>query len=104
MEGWILKTTREQMKIMQAALDGEKIEFIDINDEDDVWEDLAFIEDRPFKWGLYDYRIKQEPMEFYVNIYDDGQLAVHRAKKIATDQYLRSDRERKTIKVREVTE
>ena len=97
-----MKSLKERIAIELEYSDGVNVQYFRMK-SDTEWSDLR--DDREkiiFDWANFDYRIKAEPMEFYVNIYDDGQLAVHRAKKIATDQYLRPDRERKTIKVREV--
>jgi len=59
-----------KIKVMQAALDGKTIQamFLNISDE---WDDQVSVV-KNWNWEALDYRIKQEPMEFWVNIYDGG--------------------------------
>lgn len=66
-----MKTLKEKIEVMQAASDGKEIQIL-ICDEWDDWDN-----DTPpdFNWGANDYRIKPEPMEFWVAIFPDGVLS-----------------------------
>jgi hypothetical protein len=97
-----MKTLKEKIKVMQAALDGKEIEI-----SVDSYRRGGLIEWRPadngvyFNWERNDYRIKPEPMEFWVNVYDDGS-ALHESESNARE--CRRPMCIKTIKVREVIE
>ena len=90
-----MKTLKEKIKVMQAALDGEIVQYRDTfgnwySNNDNLWN-----------WGDYDYRIKPEPMEFIIDIYDGNRY------EIASDRnrlMLSKLGKFKTIKVREVME
>ena len=83
---------------MQAALDGKEIEL----DDGNGWR-LSFVpKNHAWDWANYDYRIKQQPMEFWVNVYRGGYIGIgHETEKQAVD--INEDNIIKTIKVREVT-
>lgn len=94
-----MKTLKEKIEVMQAALDGKDIEY---TPHKDYWE----IDPSPsFNWDRFNYRIKPEPMEFWVNVYEggetDGELAIYLMETVAKDRGAQLGA-RKTIKVREV--
>lgn len=91
-----MKTLKEKIEVMQAALDGKGIEFRPA-ETDHEWR---IIDDPLFVWGDYDYHIKQEPIEFWVTVYDSGTTACWLTEKEANDNL--SSLNSKTIKVREV--
>jgi len=66
--------TKEYIKIMQAYLDGKKIEFRN-RAGDTIWRPA----DKNHGWNFHDveYRIKPEPREFWLNVYPDGSLFAH---------------------------
>lgn len=90
-----MKTLKEKIEVMQAALDGKTIQFsngplwIDCEPEHLIWQ-----------WPDYDYRIKPEPLEFWVLMVENSNTPslVNESK-----EYLSQFRSGgKTIKVREV--
>ena len=96
------KTLKEKIEVMQAALDGKEIEYK--NCASNKWNKCSEPEMNFEYWGCGDYRIKPEPMEFWVNVYncDDIEIFTHKeSAEIAgrcTSNFI------KTIKVREVLE
>ena len=66
-----MKTLKEKIEVMQAALDGEEIQALWLQEGNEDWlpEDL-----RVFNWACFDYRIKPKPLEWYENIPDGGVL------------------------------
>lgn len=93
-----MKTLKEKIEVMQAALDGKEIQIL-ICDGWDDWDNDTL---PAFNWGANDYRIKPEPMEFWVNVYDDG-IKILISHEANIDNY-EKDGLVKTIKVREVIE
>ena len=96
------KTLKEKIEVMQAALDGKEIEakYTNRNDTWDV-QCAGFAWD----WSIFDYRIKPEPMEFWVNVYEPNTrlcFGCHETKDGANSHRLPDCI--KTIKVREVIE
>lgn len=92
-----MKTLKEKIKVMQAALDGKEIEYK--YPEGGEWHST----NNPlFKWVLFDYRIKPEPLEFWVNVYDNDGGVAHKTKEQAIQGH--GGDKCKTIKVREVME
>jgi len=91
-----MKTLAEKIKVMQAALDGKEIEILSCSDN---WVQSNA---QTWDWCNNDYRIKQEPVEFWVNVHDSGYLEVLpntlATIKAANVHII------KTIKVREVIE
>jgi len=97
-----MKTLAEKIEVMQAALDGKEID-VKHRVADD-WT-TASGEGIEFSWGEYDFRIKPEPIEFYVNIYnymEDLPCGAHKTLKEAQDKA--SHKIIRTVKVREVIE
>jgi hypothetical protein len=59
--------TKEKIAVMQAFLDGKKIQWTGGGSE---WSD--FDGEPIWNWLQYDYRIKPEPREFLIAVSDDG--------------------------------
>lgn len=104
-----MKTLEQKIEVMKAALDGKIIEFYDKSDE--AWRVILgdngmwTLDDEEWNWKEYDYRIKQEPMEFWVNVYEPNTgicYGFHETKSGAASG--KSHDCIKTIKVREVIE
>ena len=60
---------KTKIKVMQAALDGKEIEYR--FKHDDTWAGYLGTE-HVWNWNEVDYRIKEEPMEFWMIKYDWG--------------------------------
>jgi len=93
-----MKTLKDKIEVMQAALDGKNIQR-QYDEELKQWVDIAGA-GAQWDWVNYDYRIKPEPMEFWVNVYDTG-IAVFDSEEAARSITASIN---KTIKVREVVE
>ena len=91
-----MKTLKERIEIEQAYEDGKKVDWMTYNGG---WHELGVInKDKTiFDWKYNDYRIKPEPLEFFLSFYDAGHIGV-------TTTMAGSPANIKTIKVREVTE
>jgi len=97
-----MKTLAEKIEVMQAALDGKKIRYRIV---DGLWSTPAGQSELTvFNWAEFDYEVKPEPIEFWINIYSrekDFRWAYQTEEEAANSAaygYL------KTIKVREVIE
>ena len=95
-----MKTLKEKIEVMQAALDGEKIEVITFDGLNSWVEISVNAEKIQWCWADMDYRIKPEPMEFWVNVYSNDISAAYRTEKEAVSAT--NSGYTKTIKVREV--
>lgn len=62
-----MKTTKEKIEVMQAFLDGKKVEFKDVLDN--RWHIMLVLREPAWDWESVDYRIKNEPLECWVNTY-----------------------------------
>ena len=91
-----MKSLQKRTEIQQACLDGKVIRLKSY--ENDAWFDC--IEEPEFDWFQYDYEVKQEPLELWVNIYDFKAVG-YKDKKKATDDFGSA---LKTIKMREVVD
>lgn len=91
-----MKTLKEKIEVMQAALERKEIE---LNSPTiDNWKQVNYDnQDIVWDWFKYDYRVKPEPMEFWVSIFDSGST-------IISATYAEAPANTKTIKVREVIE
>ena len=102
-----MKTLKERIAIEQACLDGAEIESQLVSTLDDRrWQYKLMPVDRNtvvFSWDEIDYRIKQEPMTFWVNVYSGGSSYMHSSEERAINCREGCSRS-KTIKVREVTD
>ena len=98
-----MKALAEKIEVMQAAEGGAEIEIVKVTG---MGGDSFHSTDCPmFDWANFDYRIKKEPMEFWVNVYKDPKNNGYHLSKEAADIKggLYSDYI-KTIKVIEVIE
>ena len=78
-----MKTLKEKIEVMQAALSGKKIEYNIYNgaQETPKWE--AYVNNTPiWAWDRTDYRIKPVPLEFWVNVYKEN-IYIHDSEKKA---------------------
>jgi len=93
-----MKSLKEKIEVMQAALDGKEIERN--TGTNNGWQPEP---DPDWSWDCWDYRIKPEPMEFWINVYVDGEEGVftHYSEEAAVD-FASTRLDLKTIKVREV--
>lgn len=101
-----MKTLKEKIEVMQAALDGADIEMVRITAPAD--EDEWNLTNNPvFDWNNFNYRIKPKPLEFWVNVYDSVvPYDSYETEKEAKDRAGRNNGIKliKTIKAREITE
>lgn len=99
-----MKSLKEKIEVMQAALDGKGIKYKHKNSSDGF--DLRkCVDDYNFNWSEYDYYIKPEPMEFWVNVYEEQNVRLSslcESRKEAEARANGSDGHIKTIKLREV--
>ena len=96
-----MKSLKEKIKVMQAADDGKEIErYIG---GDIGWYTPNNPKEINYDWTNQDYRIKQQPMEFWVNVYNGVCSTVHLTEKEAL-AIIPHDEGWETIKVREITE
>ena len=72
-----MKSLKEKIEVMQAALDGKEIEMEMPNGEWLPQHDLQF------NWADYEYRVKSEPFECWANIYPDGEYTIYGDEKTA---------------------
>jgi len=101
-----MKTLKEKIEVMQAALDGKEIEYRNYPyDNRHKWTsyDLSTI---VWNWPSVDYRIKPEPMELWVNVYDEKteELYPHKTEDAAKKAISFPEIYIKTVKFREVIE
>ena len=73
-------TNEEMIEVIQAYADGKKIEYKALN-FDYNWE---VINEPPWNFSKYSYRVKAEPLEQWVNTYDTYSIA-YSTKQIATE-------------------
>ena len=74
--------TEEMIAVMQASGAGDAIEFREIRPvkPKDGW----MLCDNPcWNWVDYEYRVKPEPLECWVNVYKDGSVTHHHTKESA---------------------
>lgn len=92
--------TKDKIQIMQAWVDGKKIEMCNFNDRnnDNKWMDCN---DPDWTWGVVDYRIKPEPREWRLGFDENGAF---RDCRLADEPSYRFSVGLKYIKVREVIE
>jgi hypothetical protein len=61
--------TEEKIKIMQAYVDGEIIQFRSLSHPNDPWSEVEHrykdCDDLEWMWGDYEYRIKPKPRVVY---------------------------------------
>ena len=91
-----MKSLEEKIEVMKAALDGKEIQY---NDGDGLW---GLAPTPHWDWNRNDYRIKPEPMEFWVNVSSD--FGFRTKEEALLTAKLFKNKKIRTIKVREVTE
>ena len=92
-----MKTLKEKIEVMQAALDEKEIEVLRY--DSDIW----IICYKPsFNWDINDYRIKPEPLEGWFNIYKDKAIGLYETKEEAEEGA--HNVIIKTLKMRQVTD
>jgi hypothetical protein len=99
--------TKQKIEVMQAYVDGKKIEYKERGTTFPYWTTFSFGEPS-WNWGRCEYRIKQEPREFVVAYREDNGKLIGIAESASrlitvspTDVKLGMI---KTMKVREVLE
>ncbi len=95
-----MKSLKEKIEVMQAALDEKEIEKCLDGKWNTVIRDPQNI---IFNW-TYDYRIKQEPMELMIDVYCKECNGWDRYEVASDSNRRRYRKPDKTIKMREVTE
>lgn len=96
-------TTQEKIAVMQAAVDGKKIEYRWQDDLNGDWIEITgstkFV---VWNWEAFIFRVKPEPSEFWINVYADRTLPIHLYE--TKEKALLGSRSNKlkTIRVREV--
>jgi len=73
--------TKEKIKVMQAYLEGKTIQFR-LWKEDD-FTDWGSDAEPQWNWGAVEYRVKPEPLELWVNIYDNGAVLTYKSEEEA---------------------
>ena len=64
-----MKTLKEKIEVMQAALDGKKVErYVGVSFG---WVVLTNPCEVEYDWCNQKYRVKPEPLELWVNVVDD---------------------------------
>ena len=63
-------TTDQIIEVVTAFKNGKKIQYRHKHDKHAIWRDCG----SNIAWQFWDvdYRVKPEPMELWVNVYDDG--------------------------------
>ncbi len=69
-------TLKEQIAVMQAALNGKHIQYNELGFVVDNWHDCVGLP--AWDWRQCDYRVKLEPRVCYANEYKDGVLGTLR--------------------------
>ncbi len=66
-----VEETKEAIKVMEAFVDGEEIEF----DLGDGWQSYLKHNTPSWNWGEIAFRTKPKPLECWVNFNRDGSIA-----------------------------
>jgi len=93
-----VSTTAEKIAVMQAFEAGKAIEHT-VKGKSLPWLDT----DEPWwDWVSYEYRVKPEPLTFWVNVYPDG---THGATWCSKQEAIRAEtKSTRTVKMQEVIE
>ena len=93
-----IEDTKKMILVMQAYVDGKSIEC-----KPSTQEHYMRAGSPAWHFGAYNYRVKPEPREYWINSYpNETKLYLHESERLAT---LNIDKTGgKTIKVREVVE
>ena len=100
-----MNTIDEAIEVLQAMRDGKTIQVESDNGPQPCWEDRdEECEDELPDFYNLEYRVKPEPIEFWVNIYPPphGSACLHETEEEANRN--RCGASSRTIKVREVIE
>lgn len=92
-----MKTTAEKIAVMQAFEDGKVVMCRPFG--------LAAYhlgKEPSWNWGKYDYWVKPEPAEVWVNIYDDGDYKVYTSESEADTRFSEICPGRCAVHLREV--
>ena len=93
-----MKTVKEKIEVMQAFEDGKQVE-VTISGKS-KWFNCG---EPTWNWVASDYRVKPEPVEFWMNLYPDGDWGRHYESK--NEAIAGSSKNcLRTIRVREVIE
>ena len=65
-----MSTTQEKIAVMQAFVNGEKVQFADDRSK---WLDLLAL-NPSWNWDEYDYRIKPIPVECWIRVFGDREI------------------------------
>jgi len=96
--------TKEKIAVMQAAVDGKVVQCrLQSCDLDPPPWRTGVDSEVNWNWGLFEYRIKPEPMEIYINIYASGSIVPYN-EKIMAENARRSGTALRTVKFIEVIE
>lgn len=93
-------TTQEMIDVMQAHLAGKVIQVRKSWPRCLLWNTLAPNARPVWDWDNYIYRVKPEPREWYVNMYESGPSCCQHATRVEADAANAGRSE--CIKVREV--
>ncbi len=77
-----MMTHNEMIEVIQAHRDGKKIQAKSILID---WHDTV-LNQPSWNFDVYDYRIKPEPREWWVNVYPDGDSYWYETKEAADKQ------------------
>ena len=94
-----MNTIDEAIRILLAMQEGKEIQAMV---KDTGWNKRDVSADVMPNFQYFTYRIKPEPLEFWVNVYPHGSACLHETEKLAIQH--RSDGVSRTIKVIEVIE
>jgi len=93
-----IKMLLRQIMVMEAYEDGAKIEHT-VQHQNLPWLNI----NKPsWDWTRYEYRVKPEPLTFWVNVYPDG---THGATWCSKQEAIRAEtKSTRTVKMQEVIE
>lgn len=97
-----MKTLKEKIAVMQAALDGKEIDQSRKAYADGEWIRCYDPKTLNFNWEKYDYRIKPKPLECWVNTYDGNISQGYDTENDA--RAVKINHVQRTVKMREVIE
>lgn len=96
-----MKSLKEKIEVMQAALDGKEIEV------DFSFTDKYELDTTPsWNWRDHDYRVKPEPLVRYMVVFDDGRNSgrTYRSKEQAVNDWGELTTFQRVAKLQEVME
>ena len=93
--------TKEKIEIMQAFLKGKKIQ-VKVKGTNEEFKDFISTKEPTWDWTHFEYRVKPEPLELWVNKYDFGNYTIHESKEEAIKYCDRANVRKITIHMKEV--